>query len=683
MMNALSLAGKATLFAWIGVTLFPVDPSFAGTEMPILPPISQAFQVKVNSLNDGEIRADADLTLREAIEVTNGTLSLDDLSEAERAQVRPLAAGEGSQISWSGLTGEPVLLLSQPLPPLAQVNLRLDGAVNDRRVQIRPAESVVIPRGLTILADGVTVQNLVLQGFSNPNTTFGSGFNVDNAPDWVRPNVLSGAIVITQGEALYDLQELPWIAQLTPPRGVEITGIGFGGDSPGKTAFGVVIFDGLESQIHGNIFQGLQGSAILTGKQASGSQIYDNEMIGNGGAGMPDAIRLEGTIEGMAIYNNRICENAGSGIFLFKPQGSISIRDNDIHFNGTGSDRGAIYLTGSGHEVVNNYISHQFGGGGVVVAAYPRSVQNRIQDNRFVALDGLSIDLVMRRQTGVWDNAIGDGVNPPRDSGNRRLDTANRGINAPEFVGDELFLFDDAVAIAGQADPGSTVDIYKVSPGSMRTSGADFRQYAPLTELLVSVPVDPETGRFEISLPSLQEGDRLSAIATDPALGTSEPAKNAVIRTIDANPNRTLPVSTTGSDSTWDIPCGATIAGMMLLSQPPENLFSERSLYNPVAIPQEAEVIGDDPLQIALGIFGVKEKPVEGNFSEVVDLTEETPQRVIVTLTQTGFLDDSVKGHRYRLEFLPEGEQWKLNWAGRQNQCYRSPTGDWTTDLCP
>ncbi|MGA0199238.1 MAG: hypothetical protein ACO3NK_08970 [Prochlorotrichaceae cyanobacterium] len=85
--------------------------------MPILPPISQAFQVEVNSLNDGEIRADADLTLREAIEVTNGTLSLDDLSEAERAQVRPLAAGEGSQISWSGLTGEPVLLLSQPLPP--------------------------------------------------------------------------------------------------------------------------------------------------------------------------------------------------------------------------------------------------------------------------------------------------------------------------------------------------------------------------------------------------------------------------------------------------------------------------------------------------------------------------------------------------------------------------------------
>lgn len=679
-MNALSIACKATLFSWIGVAFLPADPSFAGTERPLLPPVPQAFQVEVNSFNDGEVTADADLTLREAIEITNGTLRLEDLSEAERAQVRPLAAGEGSQIRWSALTGEPVLRLSHPLPPLAQPNLSLDGAVNDRRVQISPVESVAIPRGLTILADGVTVQNLTLQGFSNPNTSFGSGFNVENDPEWVRPNILSGAIVITQGEALYDLQELPWIAQLTPPRGVEITGMRFGGDSPRKTAFGVVIFDGLESEIHGNTFQGLQGSAILTGKQASGSQIYNNEILENGGAGMPDAIRLEGTIAGMAIYSNRICENAGSGIFLFKPQGSISIRDNDIHFNGTGSDRGAIYLTGSGHEVVNNYISHQLGGGGVVVAAYPRSVQNRIQDNRFVALEGLSIDLVMRRETGVWDNAIGDGVNPPRDSGNRRLDTANRGINAPAFVGDELFLFDDVVAIAGQADPGSIVDIYKVSQSSPRTSGADFRQYAPLTELLVSVPVDPETGRFEISLPGLQGGDRLSAIATDPALGTSEPAKNAVVRTIEANP--ILPVSRTESNPTWDIPCGPTIVGMTILGQPPESLIPERSLYTPVAIPPEAEVLGDDPVQIALAIFGVKEKPLEGNFSEAVELTEETPERIVVTLTQMGFLDDSVKGYRYRLEFLAEGDRWKLKWAGRQNQCYRNATGDWTTEPC-
>jgi len=205
-----------------------------------------------------------------------------------------------------------------------------------------------------------------------------------------------------------------------------------------------------------------------------------------------------------------------------------------------------------------------------VVAAYPRSVQNRIQDNHFAALEGLSIDLVVRRHTGVWDNAIGDGVNPPRDSGNRRLDTANRGINAPQFVGDEFFLFEDTVTIAGQADPGAIVDVYKVSQGPVRLTGADFRDYAPLTELLVSLPVDSETGRFEIALKGLEVGDRLSAIATDPALGTSEPAKNAVIRTIDSNPQplnpqplnpqaSALKKAQTSADSFWEIPCGPSL----------------------------------------------------------------------------------------------------------------------------
>jgi hypothetical protein len=560
---------STSILAAVCMAIVPAVPSFAESERPVLLPVPQSLVVEVNSLQDGEIRADGALTLREAIELTNGTLSLRDLSEAEQALVKFLGSGQSSRITWGGVpeTAEmPVLYLSTPLPPLAQAHVVLDGTLDDRKVLLRPADSVTIPRGLTILTDGVRVQNLAFQGFNTANTSFGSGFNVEVSEE-IRPNTLTGAIVITQGNALYDLQELPWIAQLTPPQGVEITGIEVGGESLDQatrdslpSSFGIVLFEGIDSLIHGNTFQGLEGSAILTGKEASGSQIYDNEIRGNGSAGMADGIRLEGTIAGVAIYNNRICENGGSGIFLFKPQGSVSIRDNDIHFNGTSSHRGAIYLTGSGHEVLNNRISHQLGGGGVVVAAYPRSVQNRIQDNRFAALDGLSIDLVVRRHTGVWDNAIGDGVNPPRDSGNRRLDTANRGINAPQFVGEEFFLFEDTVTIAGEADPGAIVDIYKVSQSSQRTAGADFRDYAPLTELLVSLPVDTETGRFQIALKGLETGDRISAIATDPALGTSEPAKNAVIRTIESTPGTLdraetpIPISTNPS-----IPCGPSL----------------------------------------------------------------------------------------------------------------------------
>lgn len=546
-----SSAAQAWIVTAIGVALLPPAPSFAESKIPVLPPAPQSWAVEVNSLQDGEITADGELTLREAIALTNGTVSLTDLSALEQAQVTPLAPDQPSQITWAVVSENPLLSLQSPLPPLARANLVLDGTLGDRKVLLSPATAATLPRGLTILADGVRVQNLALQGFTTANTSFGSGFKVESS-DSGRANTLTGAIVITQGEGLYDLEELPWVAQLTPPQGVEITGVEVGGT---PSSFGVVLFEGLDSRIHGNRFEGLDGSAILTGKEASGSQIYDNEIRGNGGAGMADGIRLEGTIAGVAIYNNRICENAGSGIFLFKPQGSVSIRDNDLHFNGAGSHRGAIYLTGSGHEVLNNHITHQVGGGGVVVAAYPRSVQNRIQDNRFAALEGLSIDLVVRRHTGVWDNAIGDGVNPPRDSENRRLDTANRGINAPQFLGDEFFLFEETVTIAGEADPGAIVDVYKVSQSSGRTAGADFRDYAPLTELLVSLPVDTETGRFQIDLNGLEPGDRISAIATDPSLGTSEPAKNAVIRTIDSPPPDSTPAIPSQT-----IPCGPSLS---------------------------------------------------------------------------------------------------------------------------
>jgi hypothetical protein len=73
---------------------------------------------------------------------------------------------------------------------------------------------------------------------------------------------------------------------------------------------------------------------------------------------------------------------------------------------------------------------------------------------------------------------------------------------------------------------------------------------------------------------------------------------------------------------------------------------------------------------------------VEGNFKEMIVLIEQGDQAV-VNLTQTGLPDDSVEGMRYRLEFVPEGTQWRMAWAGRQVRC-RPDRGSqtWTTELC-
>jgi len=175
------------------------------------------------------------------------------------------------------------------------------------------------------------------------------------------------------------------------------------------------------------------------------------------------------------------------------------------------------------------------------VAAYPESDRNRIEDNRFANLEGLSIDLVGRNNrlldqfsrlptnrvdlaatssTGVQDYQVGDGPNPLRNSDQRQRDMANRGINTPEFLSSEFFIFDNRVNVDGIADPGTRVVLYKVNAANSKRG--------PLNEPLAEGVTD-ESGRFAITLNQFQPGDRLSAIATHPKYGTSEPASNAVI----------------------------------------------------------------------------------------------------------------------------------------------------------
>jgi hypothetical protein len=106
----------------------------------------------------------------------------------------------------------------------------------------------------------------------------------------------------------------------------------------------------------------------------------------------------------------------------------------------------------------------------------------------------------------------------------------------------------------------------------------------------------------------------------------------------------------------------------------------DRADYTEVPVP--AGAVGATPTEVALSAFGSTE-PGEGNFTEDVVVVEETANQALVVLTQTGLADDSVNGMRYRLEFVPEGDQWRLDWAGRQVRC-QSGRGsqDWTTELC-
>ena len=525
-------------FLLLGVLALPIR----ATAQPTNP-----IGVVVNSNQDGPVQPDDALTLREAIAIVNGQLSLDRLSQAEKAQVRTLDANTPSRIEFNLPPDQTTIQLQGLLPPLASPGLVVDGttqpgydatrsttaeiAIPTPVVAIAPAPDQEVLRGLTIVADNITVRGLSIYGFGKLG-----GATLNTPP---------GDIVIDRGLPYPDVTTQPPTSSFdlssprvnskaresAPPKNVAIE-LNWLGIQPDETvpsqlsAFGVYVFNSLGTTIGRNRIANHEGSGIITSAQAQNLLVQDNIIIGNGLTGMPDAIRLEGEIDNSQITGNLICGNDGSGVYLFKPNGAVQIRNNQITFNGRRLRRAAVYLMGNNHQVIDNQIRYQ-SGPGVVVTAYPKndvqrdrsSSRNIIENNRFAGLEGLSIDLNTQQNVDPIAFQRGDGPNPPRNSPNRREETGNSAINAPQFLSSEFFVLGREVKLFGKADPGSTVEIYRVKEKT------DI-PYGPLSEPLTSVATD-EKGEFSVTVNNLQPGDRVSAIATAPQYGTSEPALNA------------------------------------------------------------------------------------------------------------------------------------------------------------
>jgi parallel beta-helix repeat protein len=515
-----------------------------GTSAAIaIPAPFPSLRVVVNSDRDQPIQPDEALTLREAIALVNGTLSLDQLSPIEAAQVTALSEST-SRIEFNLPASQTTIHLTELLPPLTNPGLVVDGttqpgygnpestatdvAIPAPVVAIAPASGTEILRGLTIVANEITIRGLSLYGFTSRHRSTASTPPADI--------FISHPLLVADTNQHFE--QFPLRQSETPPQGVVIESNWLGVQPDGtapmlRSAFGVYAFNNVETTIQQNWITNHDGSGIITSVRADRLQVLDNVITNNGFAGMPDAIRLEGSIQNTQIRSNQISGNAGSGVFLFRPEGTVQIQDNQIDGNGRRLRRAAVYLMGSDHQVINNQISNQFGAG-VAVTAYSQgnlagrevSRRNRIQGNRFANLMGLSIDLITRLNLRVENFQDGDGANPPRDSGNRRQDTGNAAINAPRFLSREFFILDGQVTLDGTADAGSEVEIYRVQPGT--------ENHAPLSEPLTTVQTD-DAGHFSLTLTNLQPGERVSAIATDPRYGTSEPAPDAVIRSLTRN----------------------------------------------------------------------------------------------------------------------------------------------------
>ena len=512
-----------------GIPFLITFPDIAQAQLPVT-----NFRITVNS-NEDKIQADNFLTLREAINLVNGTLPFESLSNTEKTLVEILECDQPcSRIEFNLPSNQTTIELVDVLPTLSTPGLILDGTtqpgydgnksptanfpVPTPVVVITPAMAQEIWRGLSIVADDITVRGLSLYGFTSQHRRTVSTPAAD--------------IFITSTDPVNHTQ---------PPQNVVIENnwLGIPPDEsiPQTTsAFGVSVFNGINTTIKNNRISYHDGSGIITGFRAEGMQIIDNIIMANGLAGMPDAIRLEGKVNQSIIRDNLLCANDGSGVFMFKPEGAVQIQNNQIKLNGRRLRRAAIYVMENDHKIVDNLISDQTGPG-VVVTAFPvggsfhhgASIRNAITNNRFANLAGLSIDLITNSSVGVQDWQRGDGKNPRRNSPNRRLDTGNAAINAPEFLAREFFNINGKVNLDGVADPGSQVQIYRVGD-----DGA-------LNQVITTVTADDQ-GRFGVTLDNSEVGKLVSAIATLPQYGTSEPAENASIPSADVSPISPSPI---------------------------------------------------------------------------------------------------------------------------------------------
>jgi len=525
------------------LTLAPVvlllSPSIATPQTP------SQLRITVNS-NQDTIQPNGELTLREAIELANGTLGIDRLNPIERNQVSMV--GDRTQIQFALPPGATTIRLTKLLPALNRPGIVIDGSTQSGYdatksataeilvpipvVSLTPAPGVEVFRGLTVSADRITIRGLSLYGFTaeHLSTAITPPADIFIAHRLPPPDT---------SQQQSPEKFFPFYEGNVPPKDVLIENnwLGIppeGNFPPIPSAFGVSVFNSQGATIRRNRISYHDGSGIITSVRAENTLVLENIIVNNGLAGMPDAIRLEGVIDRSQITKNLLCGNDGSGIFLFKPQGAVQITENRVSFNGRRLRRAAIYLMGNDHQVLDNDIRNQ-AGPGVVVTSYLQSIRNLIRGNRFSTLEGLSIDLNTQQNVTAQDFQRGDGVNPPRNSPNRRLETGNAAINAPRFLAAEFFdmgdVMGDRVNLDGIADPGSMVDLYRSEIPNDPSASATDLAYGFLSQPLTTVMTDAQ-GRFQATLTTLQPGDRVSAIATDPQYGTSEPSIAALIQSL-------------------------------------------------------------------------------------------------------------------------------------------------------
>jgi hypothetical protein len=88
-----------------------------------------------------------------------------------------------------------------------------------------------------------------------------------------------------------------------------------------------------------------------------------------------------------------------------------------------------------------------------------------------------------------------------------------------------------------------------------------------------------------------------------------------------------------------------------------------------------------NPVTIALRYGGYPN--VDYRYPDSVTEYLISDSEVVIVATNEHLRTDSVFAVEYRIDFLKNGDVWKIEWAGNRYRCVRTTSSEWTTNLCP
>lgn len=308
----------------------------SGRSLPSLLATAPDLVITVNSTDDPGTVGDEELTLREAIRIANGELSLLSLSNAERAQVTG-TVGSSSLIRFGIAGGTPLTLhtiaVTSPLPVIVKT-MTIDGGEiesgddpgnSSGPIELNGSRSSRPGSGLVIQSNNCVVRGLVINSFFGFLPPEGSGVLIDGDSNDATGNRVEGCFIGTDARGL---------AALPNSRGVLIQGARASNNIIGGTA------DGGRNVISGNGGDGdIFGDGVLVLNDPRANVILGN-LIGPDVTGLAAIGNKSSGVEVLSDHENTIGgSEPGAGNII------SGNRENGIHR--TTSDDGTVFVFGN------------------------------------------------------------------------------------------------------------------------------------------------------------------------------------------------------------------------------------------------------------------------------------------------------------------------------------------------